>query len=1042
MTNQTIAPINLNSRFQILLASFFAFIASYLAAELGGLMVLRPQMIWPLWPGCALLTAMLLWTPRKLWPAILVAGLAGFALYDLREGLSLRATALFLAADAVEVLIAALGVTYMFGGVPRLHSVKSLAKYSLFAVVLAPVSVASVAATGSAGEYHIAWRIGFLTEALAQLTLTPAILNWIKFRLTPAERQRARYREAALMSAGLLTLAYVTFAAPGIGNRPALLYSLVPFLMWAALRFGTRGTSNSLVFVALVAIFGAIHGRGPFTGDTPIHNVMSLQLFLLFAASSFMVLAAVVEQRTTAEQGLRESEERFRLVADSAPGLIWMSGTDKLCNYFNRPWLQFTGRTFDEERGSGWATGVHPDDLHKCLETYNQSFDRLEKFAREYRLRRHDGQYRYLLDIGVPRFSQDGSFAGYIGIAVDVTERKEAEQALRDINRTLERQTALLQSREELLKIFVKSVPAGVAMFDRDMRYLQVSDRWCADYKVDASQILGRSQYEVFSDMPDRWKEMHRRALKGETLRCDEDSWEHNGVLFWTRWELRPWTNLDGTQGGIIIFAEDITHRKQVDQALRASEERLRLAQQIGRIGTFERNVTTGVLTWSAEMESLYGLPAGAFARTDISSFENLVHIEDRAGVMKLIDQALETGNPIQGEWRIPWPDGTLHWIAGRWQAFMDESGTPTRVVGVNMDLTERKLAEEALRASEEKFAKAFRESPMALTLTSADDHRYLDVNETFERLTGWSRDEVVGLTPFDIQIWVNDTERRAMVRRLREQGSVRELEVHYRRKDGAQRIGLGSAELIEISKQQCVLSVIADITDRKQAEEALRTMSGKLIEAQEQERTRIARELHDDINQRLALVAVRIAQMYQDAQVELATQTELYELHRDIGEISADLQSLSHRLHSSKLEYLGAVAAMKGWCREFGERQRTQIMFKDNVHSFVPPEIGLCLFRVLQEALQNATKYSGVKHVDVTLTEDSNKLQLVVRDSGKGFDVDAAKQGSGLGLTSMQERVRTVNGTLAIQSKPMGGTTVQVSVPLGSEDKSYRTAG
>jgi signal transduction histidine kinase len=132
----------------------------------------------------------------------------------------------------------------------------------------------------------------------------------------------------------------------------------------------------------------------------------------------------------------------------------------------------------------------------------------------------------------------------------------------------------------------------------------------------------------------------------------------------------------------------------------------------------------------------------------------------------------------------------------------------------------------------------------------------------------------------------------------------------------------------------------------------------------------------------------------------------------------------------------------MKGWCREFGERQRTQIMFKDNVHSFVPPEIGLCLFRVLQEALQNATKYSGVKHVDVTLTEDSNKLQLVVRDSGKGFDVDAAKQGSGLGLTSMQERVRTVNGTLAIQSKPMGGTTVQVSVPLGSEDKSYRTAG
>lgn len=187
--------------------------------------------------------------------------------------------------------------------------------------------------------------------------------------------------------------------------------------------------------------------------------------------------------------------------------------------------------------------------------------------------------------------------------------------------------------------------------------------------------------------------------------------------------------------------------------------------------------------------------------------------------------------------------------------------------------------------------------------------------------------------------------------------------------------------------------------------------------------------------------MAVQIAQMYQDAQGG-ATQRELYQLHRDIREISGDLQSLSHRLHSSKLEYLGAVAAMKGWCREFGGHHRTEIVFRDNVHSPVPPEVGLCLFRVLQEALQNATKHSGVKHVEVTLNENANELHLAVRDYGKGFNVDTAKQASGLGLTSMQERVRTVSGTLSIESKPMGGTTIQVSVPLKSGDKSYRTAG
>jgi PAS domain S-box-containing protein len=135
----------------------------------------------------------------------------------------------------------------------------------------------------------------------------------------------------------------------------------------------------------------------------------------------------------------------------------------------------------------------------------------------------------------VPRFNQDRSFAGYIGIAVDVTERKMAGEALCEFNRTLEKQTAELKAREELLKIFVKNVPAGVAMLDRDMRYIQVSDRWCADYSVDSSQVLGRSHYELFPDIPDRWKEVHHRALEGETLRAEEDRWDREGGTTWVR---------------------------------------------------------------------------------------------------------------------------------------------------------------------------------------------------------------------------------------------------------------------------------------------------------------------------------------------------------------------------------------------------------------------------------------------------------------------------------------------------------------------------
>jgi len=749
-------------------------VLSYLIAKLGVALVLRPQMLWPLWPGCAFLVAVLLLVPRKVWPILIAAGLTGFVVYDLQVGLTLRPIALLILGDTVEVLVAAVGLSYAFHGLPVLNSIKSLVRYSFFAVILAPLAAVFITTNAFGGDYWIRWRIGFFTEALALLTLTPAILTWVSTRRAWMRRSRAFYVEAAAQIATFSFLGYLAFIAPG-PHTPALLYSLLPFLLWSALRFGVWGISTSMIVLAFVSIWGAVHGRGPFLESSPLHNVLSLQLFLSFAAATFMVLAALAEEQKQSERAFRESEKRFRLVADTAPALIWMSGTDKLCTYFNKPWLNFTGRSIALELGDGWAEGVHPEDLQRCVDTYTEAFERREQFRREYRLRRQDGEYRWVLDIGVPRFDEDRSFIGYIGCGVDVSERKHAEQAL---------------------------------------------------------------------------------------------------------------------------------------------------------------------------------------------------------------------------------------------------------------------------AKSEERFSKAFRQSPMILTLSTAKDNRYIDVNETFERVTGWHPDEVIGRTAFELGLWVEPTEGLEVMERILVEGSLRGVEARFCMKDGSIRTGEVSAELIELDGQPCALGVIADITERKNAEEALSTVSHRLIDAQEQERARIARELHDDIGQRLALLAVELDQIHQESPNFSEVRSRMGELHKQVSEIAIDIQTLSRELHSSKLEYLGLAAAVRGFCHDFGRQQQVEIDFKTHdLPALLPPDISLCLFRVLQEAVHNSVKHSGVRHIEVGLWGTLGEIHLTVSDSGAGFDSEPAKQTRGLGLVSMEERLKLLNGALSIQSQRNRGTTVHARIPYNSRNDSIRAA-
>jgi PAS domain S-box-containing protein len=226
------------------------------------------------------------------------------------------------------------------------------------------------------------------------------------------------------------------------------------------------------------------------------------------------------------------------------------------------------------------------------------------------------------------------------------------------------------------------------------------------------------------------------------------------------------------------------------------------------------------------------------------------------------------------------------------------------------------------------------------------------------------------------------------------------------------------------------IAKILRDITDAKRAEEALSTVSRRLIDAQEDERRRIARELHDDIGQRVALLAANLSGMASDRRVDPTLDDQTARLQRQVIDIATEIQALSHRLHSSRLDVLGLAAAAKQLCEEFAEQQHTSVSFENlGVPDSLPRDISLCLFRVLQETLHNAAKHSGVQHVQVRLWHADGEVHLLVSDQGHGFDVASARFGPGLGLISMEERVKLVGGQLSIDSRADHGTTVHVRV-------------
>ena len=346
-------------------------------------------------------------------------------------------------------------------------------------------------------------------------------------------------------------------------------------------------------------------------------------------------------------------------------------------------------------------------------------------------------------------------------------------------------------------------------------------------------------------------------------------------------------------------------------------------------------------------------------------------------------------------------------------------------------------VALETARESEERFRLVANTAPVMIWMSDTDK-QWTYLNQTWLEFTGRVLQQELGTGWMD-GVHPEDTDRCLQAyTRIFDRREPFRIEHRLRRRDGEYRwvFNYGVPRFNADRSFAGYIGSCLDVTERKQAEEALSSVSRRLIEAHEEERTWIARELHDDINQRIALLTVNLENLGSGFQFGENRQVE--ELREYVTNLGSDIQALSHRLHSSKLDYLGLEAAASSLCKEISQGKNVEIDFEcESVPKTVPKEVSLCLFRVLQEALQNAIKYSGTRQFKVSLKGEGDEIHLSVHDFGVGFDPEKAMTGGGLGLTSMKERLILVGGQLCIESQRRLGTTILARVPLRTKMKS-----
>jgi PAS domain S-box-containing protein len=873
--------------------------------------------------------------------------------------------------------------------------------------------------------------------------------------------------------------------------------------------------------------------------------------------------AGAVLRRSRAEQELRDSEERFRQLAENIDGYFWLnSPDDNQMLYMSRGYEKICGRTCESLYRSpeSWSEIIHPDDRERVwaslLEPLSDSGRQIE-----YRIVRPDGAVRWIRDRAFPVRDASGEVCRVAGIGEDITERKSAEQALRE--------------NEERVRLLLNSTSEAIYGVDLDgictfcnpacLRLLGYSDQ---------RELLGKNMHELIFHKREDGTLYRRedgpiaRALGyGEPAHSqNEILWRADHTSFHAEYWSHPVRRGNEIVGAVVTFV-DISERRRSEEQLRNSQSQFAEAQRLANIGSWTWNIANNQVLWSDEHYRIYGLEPHAIP-VNYDEVMARIHPDDRALLKNRVAQVFRDHQPFECAVRILRPDRTIRVIKSLGQVILDNDDKPTRMFGTSQDITEQCHAEHLIRESEERFRAICDQAVVGIAQVDLTG-RFLFVNDRYLHTLGYTRTELMQMRmqeithPADLPanlvqfhalaeggpdflfekrsvrkdgsvLWVKShvnglrdlsgnvtsivmvsvdiTEQRQQEEALRAsearyrifvdhatnglflhdgegrvvdvnrhaceslgysrqeligktpaafdpditpeimayrtsrlvKGETLAFDARQRRKDGSTFPVEVRVRPFEVDGQFYALSLAHDITERMKTEEALRNyakqlrnVSQHMIDIQEEERRHLARELHDEIGQILSAIGVNLHAL--NTVSDAASRPRLEE---SIGIVDLAIQQvhdLSLDLRPSMLDDLGLVSTIRWFVDRLAQRTGLELEFiAESSGDRLPADLEIACYRVAQEALTNVVRHAQARHVRVEFRQQEEDVQLVIRDDGVGFNLDAIKlgatRGTSFGLLGMEERVELLGGQIEFTSHPGHGTGIQVSFPLSSQ--------